>query len=146
MNRRALRTALVVAGFLISFAAGVVVGSRWTYSWMHGFLETEVLGSLNFRLDALAALRLGEPETAIRVLEPLIDPPVATLTQRREWVELPEEVRRSLVLAKGYRERYPRERPSAPYDAAYAAVPDEPIDPQGRRVVERLLQRAQGAP
>ena len=50
MNRRVLRTALVVAGFLISFVAGGVVGNRWTFSWMHGVLQTEVLGNLNFRL------------------------------------------------------------------------------------------------
>jgi hypothetical protein len=146
MNRRVLRTALVVAGFLISFVAGGVIGNRWTFSWMHGVLRAEVLGNLNFRLDALAALRLGEPETAIRLLEPLVDPPVATLTQRRDWRELPEEVQRALVLAKKYRERYPRERPSPYYDAAFAAVPDEPIDPKSRRPVERLLQASEEAP
>jgi len=146
MNRRVLRTALVVAGFLISFVAGGVVGNRWTFSWMRGVLQTEVLGNLNFRLDALAALRLGEPETAIRLLEPLVDPPVATLTQRREWKDLPDELRRALVLAKKYRERYPRERPSPYYDAAFAAVPDEPIDPKGRRPVERLLLAGLDAP
>jgi len=144
MNRRVLRTGLLAAGFLVSFLAGAVVGNRWTFSWMHGVLQTEVQGNLNFHLNALAALRLEEPETAIRLLDAMVDPAVASLPQRREWHDLPVGMRRNLLLAKKYRERYPSERSSPYYAAAYAFVPDEPVDwGSCRGPICRLLEGAE---
>jgi len=128
MLRSALRIGLLVAGLLVAFFAGLLVGNRWTFSWMMGVQETEVLGGLNFAVEALAALRVGEPELAIRLYEQRVDAAVATLPQRREWSELSPSLRRGLVLAKKYREVYPPETPSPRFFAAYGYVKDEPID------------------
>ena len=142
------RIGLVVAGVLLMvacFYAGWMTGSLRKFGWMLEVQEAEVTGSLHQTVSALTLIRGGDLETAIRLLETRVDAAVSTLPQGREWPKLPEDQRRSLVLAKKYFAKFPPQ-PQSQYGAdlkslheALQWIPDEPLEPESCSPAVRLL-------
>ena len=140
------RIALVAAVGLLMAACligGVVTGNRRALAWMLGVQETEVTGALNQEVSALTFIRSGAPGKAIRLLETRVGTAVATLPQDREWDQLPENLRQSLLLAKKYFAKYP---PQSHHGDSVVSlqemllwIPDEPLDPASCSPAVRLL-------
>ena len=140
------RIGLVVAGVLLMaacFYAGWMTGSLRKFGWMLEVQAAEVTGSLHQTVSALTLIRAGDLETAIRLLETRVDAAVSTLPQGREWPKLPEDQRRSLVLAKKYFAKYP---PRSHFGNSIESleevlqwIPDEPLDPESCSPAVRLL-------
>jgi len=126
-----------------SFFAGMVIGNRQALGWMLGVLETEVTGALNQEVSALTLIRAGDQEKAIRLLETRVGAAVTTLPQDREWVQLPEIQRQSLLLAKKYFAKYPPQAQSEEslehLQELLQWIPDEPLDPESCSPAVRLL-------
>jgi len=142
------RIGLVVAvGLLMAtcFYAGWMTGSLRKFGWMLEVQEAEVTGSLNQEASALTYIRAGDHEKAIRLLETRVGTVATTLPQGREWVELGESQRQSLVLAKKYFAIYPPRSESQfggsvePLKEVLEWIPDEPLDPESCSPTVRLL-------
>ena len=140
------RIALVVAvGLLMAacFYAGWMTGSLRKFAWMLEVQETEVTGSLNHEVSALTLIRAGEPGKAIRLLETRVATVATTLPQGREWSELDESQRQSLLLAKKYFAKYSTQSQTGEslqlLQEARHWIPDEPLDPKWCSPTVRLL-------
>jgi hypothetical protein len=104
------RIGFVVAVGLLMMAclyAGLVIGNRRALGWMLEVQETEVTGALTQEASALTLIRAGEPGKAIRLLEARVATATTTLPQGRQWTELGESQRQSLLLVKKYFAKYP---------------------------------------
>ena len=143
------RIALVVAvGLLmaVSFYAGMWRGSLQKFGWMLGVQEAEVTGSLHQTVSALTLIRAGDQEKAIHLLETRVGAAVTTLPQDREWGQVPNSQRQSLLLAKKYFAIYP---PQAQSEESLEQllevlewIPDEPLDPKSCSPTIHLLLEA----
>lgn len=138
---------VVIAGLLMAacFYAGWVTGSLRKFGWMLEVQEAEVTGSLNHEATALALIRARESGKAIHLLETRVGTAATTLPQGREWVELGESQRQSLLLAKKYFAKFPPQPQSQ--DGGFPKnlhevlqwIPDEPLDPESCSPAVRLL-------
>ncbi|NHZ72900.1 MAG: hypothetical protein GWP16_00310 [Nitrospirae bacterium] len=142
------RIALVAAvGLLMAacFYAGWMTGSRRKFGWMLGVLETEVAGTLNHEVSALTFIRAGDQERALRILETRVGTAVSNLPQDRDWDQLPDGQRQSLLLAKRYFAIYPPQAESqyggVPVNLHEVLqwIPDQPLDPESCNPTVRLL-------
>lgn len=140
------RIALVVAVGLLaaaSFYAGVATGSRQVLGWMLGVQEAEVTGSLHQTVSALTLIRAGDQEKAIRLLETRVGAAVTTLPQDREWGQVSDSQRQSLLLAKKYFARFPPQARSEEWlehlHEVLQWIPGEPLDPGSCSPAVRLL-------
>ncbi len=140
------RISLVVVVVLLMaacFYAGWMTGSLRKFAWMLELQETEVAGSLNHDVSALTLIRAGEPGKAIRLLETRVASSATTLPQRREWSELDESQRQSLLLVKKYFAKYPpQSHPGESLELlqeTLEGIPDEPLDPKWCSSTVRLL-------
>jgi len=113
--------------------------------------ETEVTGSLNHEVSALTLIQVGCKEKAIRLLETRVGTAVTTLPQDREWDQLSESQRQSLVLAKKYFAIYPpqaqAEESLEHLHEVLQRIPDESLEPDScSPAVRVLLLGLRGAP
>jgi hypothetical protein len=125
------------------FYAGWMTGSLRKFAWMLEVQEAEVAGSLNQEVSALTLIRAREPGKAIRLLETRVATATTTLPSGREWSELGESQRQSLLLAKKYFARYPPQSQTgeslALLQETLHGIPDEPLDPGSCSPTVRLL-------
>jgi hypothetical protein len=127
--------ALAVAG---AFILGLAAGQQWEFRQFRDYESRRASGDLRFALDGLSLLEIGEPEKLKRVLEwqPLAG---VHLGNGREWRDLDQAERESLLVAKAWFERFPPAHVPLSAADALAAVPDEPLDPEACSPATRVL-------
>ena len=140
------RISLVVVVVLLMaacFYAGWMTGSLRQFAWMLEVQESEVTGALTQEASALTLIRAGEPGKAIRLLEARVATATTTLPQGRQWTELGESQRQSLLLVKKYFAKYPpQSHPGESLELlqeTLEGIPDEPLDPKWCSSTVRLL-------
>lgn len=141
MRQKLWIAATLLLALALGFAAGGVVGNRWTFRWMGEVLENEVVFNQSLRLHQLALLRAGDVDRAVELMEAQVDAALTSLASGRSWEELPPPVRRVLLQSKRYRELHPPAGGlSVAVRGAMEAIPDEPLDLRScPRPVRRML-------
>lgn len=141
MRQKLWMAAALLLALALGFAAGGVVGNRWTFRWMGEVLENEVVFNQSLRLHQLALLRSGDVDLAVEVMEAQVDAALTSLASGRSWEDLPPPVRRALLQSKRYRELHPPAGGFSPAaQRALDAIPDEPLDLRScPRPVRRML-------
>lgn len=124
MKKRIILSIAGIASLVIVFFAGFAVGSRWTFSWMLDFQRAEVVGNLNLMVEYLARIRTGDQSGAVEFMESRLDSGLATLPQESSWDDLPESTRKTLILLKAYRMKYPPKQPSEEFRKHIDFIPD----------------------
>jgi hypothetical protein len=97
MKRRLISVAVLALTAFVS--AGI--GNRLAWRQCQRILVTQVSGALAIHLEALSSLRIGDPETAVHVLERTIDNEILTLPRDEPIAN------NSLRAAKLYRSVFP---------------------------------------
>lgn len=126
--KRTVRLLLLSVTVVVIFVAGYAVGSLRVLRWMGGVQRAEVSGSLAMHVEALSRIRIGDTESAVRLLESQVDNAVGTLVVRQPWPLRSERDSLSLRTAKLYRDAYPDERAEHGVLEAYESISAEPVD------------------
>jgi hypothetical protein len=126
MSRKSIATAIVVS---LAFTLGLAAGQQWELRQFRQYESMRASGELRFSLDALSLLEIDEPEKLKRVLEWKALAGVH-FAHGREWQDLGQLERESLLIAKAWFEKLPAPHMPESAVAALAAVPEEPLDPE----------------
>lgn len=101
---------LTLAGVLaVAGTVGYAIGRGADLGNIMERVADKDAGELMFHVVALARLRLGEKEEAIRLLETLVDGEIRTVSQPDHYplARLSRFAKRQLGVAKAYRQKYP---------------------------------------
>jgi hypothetical protein len=136
MTRRSgVIVALAAVG---AFILGLVAGQQWEFRQFLDYESMRASGELRFALDGLSLLEIDESEKLKRVLEWKALAGVH-LASGREWKDLDQTERESLLVARAWFERFPpAHMPQSAVDVL-AAIPDEPLDPEACSPATRVL-------
>jgi len=126
---RTLKTVAIPALMLIvGLVAGAALGQRQGWGMGKSFLESEVGGTLAIHVEAASAIRIGDTDRALALLDSVIDSAVANRgAQPGSARPMP-----SMSQAKVYRRAIPAQGPYAAAVAAALANVPEPDQPTPR--------------
>jgi len=115
---------------LAAVAGAALIASAGGDDLYKAALEQEVAGTLNMHLEVLALARQGHTDRALRLIESLVNNAVQSTVASAsgEWTSLAPQTREALKIAKAFHQKFPTD--AKVDEAAYQAIPDEPIQPR----------------
>ena len=128
MGRTMKMLAVPVLTLAVGLVAGFALGQRQGWGMGKTFLESEVTGTLAAHVEAASAIRIGDTEHALALLDSVIDSAVVNMHAQPD----PKRALPAMSQAKVYRRAVPAQGPyAAAVNAALANVP-EPDQPTAR--------------